>query len=257
VKLSQVAAQLYTVREHCQTAGGLATTAKKIRAIGYTAVQLSGLGPIADDEIVAIMRDAGLGICATHEPAQQILDDPGACIARLQRLGCRLAAYQFPHGIDLTNADDVRSLARRLDAAGARFRAAGLVLSYHNHALEFVKFEGAPVLDYIFAHTQPENLAAELDTYWIHHGGGDILEWIEKLRGRLRSMHLKDYGFTTSNQPTWCEIGRGMLNWTKIIAAAERSGCEWFMVEQDTCPGDPFESLAISFDYLKANLASG
>jgi sugar phosphate isomerase/epimerase len=257
VRLAQVAAQLYTVRDHCQTAADLATTAAKLRAIGYTAVELSGLGPIPDDKIVAILRDAGLRICATHEPPQEILDEPGACIARLQRLGCRLASYPFPASLDLANADHIRSLTRQLDAAGARFRDAGLVLGYHNHAIEFVKFEGAPVLDYIFAHTQPENLAAELDTFWIHYGGGDILEWIEKLRGRLTTIHLKDYGFTTGNQPTWCEIGRGTLNWKKIIAAAERSGCEWFIVEQDTCPGDPFESLKISFDYLQANLASG
>jgi sugar phosphate isomerase/epimerase len=257
MKLSQVAAQLYTVREHCQTAAALAATAKKIRAIGYPAVQLSALGPIPEDEIVAIMRDAGLTICATHEPAQEILGQPEACIARLQRLGCRLTAYPWPHGVDFASAEQIRTLARQLDAAGAKFRAAGITLGYHNHAIEFVPFEGAPVLDYLYAHTRPENLAAELDTFWIHYGGGDVIEWIEKLRGRLPFIHLKDYGFTIENKHMWCEIGRGTFNWQRIIAAAGRSGCEWFIVEQDTCPGDPFESLKISFDYLAANFTGG
>ena len=257
MKLSQVAAQLYTVREHCRTAAELAVTAKKIRAIGYPAVQLSGLGPIPEAEIVAIMRDAGLTICATHEPAQEILDQPEASIARLQRLGCQLTAYPYPSGVDFANAGHIRTLAHKLDAAGAKFRAAGLVLGYHNHAIEFVKFEGAPVLDYLYARTRPEHLVGELDTFWIHYGGGDVVEWIEKLRGRLPFIHLKDYGFTTENKHTWCELGRGTLHWKKIVAAAERSGCEWFIVEQDTCPGDPFESLRISFDYLRANIASG
>jgi sugar phosphate isomerase/epimerase len=50
------------------------------------------------------------------------------------------------------------------------------------------------------------------------------------------------------------EIGNGNLNWPAIIQAAEKSGCEWFIVEQDICPGDPFESIKISYDYIKANL---
>jgi len=40
------------------------------------------------------------------------------------------------------------------------------------------------------------------------------------------------------------------------IAAAKASGCEWFIVEQDSCPGDPFDSAKLSFDYIKANLVA-
>ena len=128
MKLSQVAAQLYTTRDLCQTAQGLAETARRLRAIGYTAVQLSGIGPIADAEVVAIMQGEGLTICATHEPSQQILDEPQKAVAHLQALGCKLTAYPYPAGIDFTNADHVRTLVRKLDAAGAIFRAAGLQL---------------------------------------------------------------------------------------------------------------------------------
>ena len=39
-------------------------------------------------------------------------------------------------------------------------------------------------------------------------------------------------------------------------AAAEESGCRWFIVEQDTCPGDPFDSVARSFDDISAHLCS-
>ena len=43
---SFLAAQLYTVRDFAQTAAGLAESLKKIRAIGYRAVQVSGIGLI-------------------------------------------------------------------------------------------------------------------------------------------------------------------------------------------------------------------
>lgn len=257
MKLAQVAAQLYTVREHCKTAADLAASAKKIRAIGYTAVQLSGAGPIPEDEVLAIFQGEGLTLCATHEPAADILDRPDVCIARLQRLGCRLTAFPFPHGVDFTQPEQVHTLLRKLDAAGARFRAAGLTLGYHNHAIEFVRFEGTTFLDCLYTRLRPEHLVAELDTYWIHYGGGDLIGWIERLHGRLPLIHLKDYGYLPENKPTWCEIGRGTFDWPKIIAAAARTGCEWFVVEQDTCPGDPFDSLRISFDHIKAHLVTG
>ncbi|MFZ0435865.1 MAG: hypothetical protein WAL87_07850 [Chthoniobacterales bacterium] len=32
---------------------------------------------------------------------------------------------------------------------------------------------------------------------------------------------------------------------------ATAAGCKWFIVEQDTCPGDPFECIKRNFDYLK------
>ncbi len=254
MKPAQVAAQLYTVRDFCKTASALAATAGRIRAIGYEAVQLSGLGPIPEHEIVKIMAGEGLVICATHEPAAVILDQPERAKESLQKLGCRLTAYPYPQGVDFGDADSVTTLVRKLDAAGARFRAAGLTLGYHNHDIEFLKFQGAPVLDYIYAHTDPRNLVGELDTYWVHFGGGDCVEWCRKLRGRLPFIHLKDYAITRERQPIFCEIGAGTLPFKRIIAEAERSGCQWFIVEQDTCPNDPFGSLKISLDYLKANL---
>lgn len=256
MKLTQIAAQLYTVRDFCRTASDLAATARKIRAAGYPAVQLSGLGPIPLDEVAKIMAGEGLTICATHEPSEVILHQPEQAIENLQILGCTLTAYPYPHGIDFGNADSVKTLVRQLDAAGAKFRAAGLTLGYHNHDLEFLKLEGAPILDYIYARTDPRNLVAELDTYWVHFGGGDCVEWCRKLAGRLPFIHLKDYAITPSRTPAFSEIGQGTLPFDRIIAEAERSGCRWFIVEQDTCPRNPFESLKISFDYLKANLVS-
>jgi sugar phosphate isomerase/epimerase len=256
MKRTQIAAQFYTLRAQCQTAPDLAAAAKKVRAIGYTAAQISGIGPIPEDEVVRIMSGEGLTICATHEPADLILNEPARVVERLQKLGCRLTAYPFPKDIDMTSLEAVRQLARRLDAAGALLRAAGFRLGYHNHALEFYRHAGLTALEHIYRLTDPANLVAELDTYWVQAGGGDPAAWCERMAGRLPFIHLKDFGLGTDFKPVFREIGQGNLDWPRIIRAAERSGCEWFIVEQDTCPGDPFDSLRISFDYL-ASLAAG
>jgi sugar phosphate isomerase/epimerase len=227
-----------------------------VRKIGYQAVQISGVGPIPEEEMVRIFKDEGLEICATHEPADQILNQTDAVIERLNKLGCSLTAYPYPSGVDFGDPAQVESLIHQLDAAGARLREAGLVLGYHNHAIEFVKYQGAPVLDAIFAKTDPQNVVAELDTFWVHYGGGDVVDYCQRLRGRMPFIHLKDYGFSLEGKHHFCEIGNGTLPFDRIINEAEASGCQWFIVEQDTCPADPFDSIKISFDYIQANLAA-
>ena len=252
MRRDQIAAQLYTVRQFCQDAAGLADSARKIRALGYGAAQVSGVGPIPAAEIAAILRDEGLVVCATHEPAAQILNEPNHVVDRLRTLGCRLTAYPIPHGVDFTNVAHVATLARRLDASGAILRAAGLTLGYHNHTHEFQRLGAGTALEYLYARTDPRHLVAELDTYWVQAGGGDILAWIKRLSGRLPFIHLKDYGIGPDLQPGFRELGRGNLDLPAIVDAATTAGCEWFIVEQDICPADPFDSLRVSYEYLAA-----
>lgn len=257
MKLSQVAIQLYTLRDFCKTAADFAATMKKVREIGYTAVQISGVGPIPEAELVAMCKAEGLTICATHEPSLKILDEPEAVIARLQKLGTKLTAYPFPNGIDFNNAEQIDALIKKLDAVGAKFRAAGLKLGYHNHAHEFYRPAGGPCfLERVYAETSPENIVAELDTYWVQRGGGDVVDWVARMKGRQPFIHLKDYKVNASGEPSFCEIGAGTLPFKRIIAEAEAGGCEWFIVEQDVCPGDPFVSIKQSFDYIKTHLVS-
>jgi sugar phosphate isomerase/epimerase len=256
MKISQIAATLFTVRDFCKNASDLTITARKLRAIGYQAVQLSKVDHLEPGEIVSIMAGEGLTICSTHEPADDILEQPEKAIAKLQRLGCSLTAYPYPQGIDFGDPAGIKEFVKKLERSGARFRAAGITLGYHNHEIEFFKMEGAPVLEYIYAHSEPSDLVGELDTYWVHYGGGDCVDWCRRLQGRLPFIHLKDYAMTLERKPTYCEIGSGTLPFGRIVAEAERSGCQWFIVEQDTCPRDPFESLETSFKYLQANLVS-
>jgi hypothetical protein len=42
------------------------------------------------------------------------------------------------------------------------------------------------------------------------------------------------------------------MNWDSILAACKRAGVEWYIIEQDTCYRDPFESLKISLDFVKS-----
>ncbi len=256
MKLTQVAAQLYTCRDLLQTPSDIAVTLRRIRQIGYTAVQVSGMGPIAEEDLNKILDDEGLVCCATHEGSETILNEPGKVIERLKKLRCTFTAYPYPSGVDFTSRESITGLVRKLDAAGKLLAEAGLTLCYHNHNHEFRKLDGKTILEHIYEGTNPAYLQGEPDTFWVHYGGGENVEWCERLAGRLPLIHLKDYMTNAENQQAFCEIGAGNLNFKKIIAAAEKSGCQWFIVEQDICPGDPVDSLAQSFDHIKAHLAA-
>ncbi len=255
MEIGQVAAQIYTVREHLKTPSDIAASLKKIAKIGYRVVQLVGL-PVADDELKKMLDDAGLTPCGAHEGGARLFSDPAAVAARLHKLGCPTVSYPYPGGVKLDSIADVRSLAASLNTAGKALHEAGIVFAYHNHSIEFRRFDGHLMLEVIYGETDPRYLQGEVDTYWVQHGGGDPEDWCRRLKGRLPLLHLKDYMMTTESRPTFAEIGRGNLNWKPIVAGAQASGCKWYVVEQDTCPGDPFDSLRISFDYIKANLCS-
>ena len=75
MKKSQLAAQLYTLREYIKTPADVAKTLPKVKAIGYDAIQVSGMGPIDDAELAKIAADNGLVICATHEAGSKICNE--------------------------------------------------------------------------------------------------------------------------------------------------------------------------------------
>jgi len=256
MKIEQIAAQLYTCRNLLQNPADIAATLARLRKVGYRAVQISGMAPIPEEELNRILDGEGLVCCATHEGSQTILDEPAKVVERLQKLRCKYTAYPFPGGVDLGSAASVDEMIAKLDAAGAVLAAAGLTLCYHNHHHEFRKLEGRTIFERIFEKTNPAHVQGEPDTYWVQHGGGDNIAWCRRLKGRLPLIHLKDYVVNSESKPAYCEIGNGNLDFKAIVAAAEESGCEWFIVEQDECPGDPVDSLAQSFNHLVNHVCS-
>ena len=99
------------------------------------------------------------------------------------------------------------------------------------------------------------------DTFWVQYGGGDPVAWIKRMTGRMPVVHFKDMTILFDPQDaatlwtgkqTMAEIGVGNLNWPAILKACEEAGVEWCAIEQDVCRRDPFESLKISYENLKA-----
>jgi sugar phosphate isomerase/epimerase len=247
----KIALQLYTIRDHLKTVEDVARSFAKVRELGYEHVQLSGLGPMTTAQVKALAADAGLGICATHEDARELVEEPRKVADRLSELGCRYTAYPAPH-VPLETLDQVFELADALSRAGEVLRSRGQLLTYHNHALEFRKLGGKAILDWLYERTDPVLVHGEIDTYWVQAGGGDPAAYCARLSGRLPLLHLKDYAIDAQNAPAMAALGEGNLNFPTILREADAAGCEWFIVEQDRGFTDPFEAIAVSLRYLKS-----
>ncbi len=247
-----LAAQLYTLREYTQTAADFGTSMRKVREMGYTAVQVSGIGPIPPQEVKSIVDANGLTICITHIGWDRLVRDLPAVIAEHQLWNCKhVAVGSMPGHFRDAGEEGYKQFAREASEVGRKLGEAGLTFSYHNHSFEFVRFGRRTGLDVIYEESDPRYLRAELDTYWVQHGGGDPAQWIRKMKGRMPVIHLKDM-VVIDGQQAMAEIGEGNLNWPAILDACHEAGVEWYAIEQDICQRNPFESLAISYRNLNA-----
>ena len=247
-----IAAQLYTVREFCKTAGDLAETFRKLRQIGYQSVQISGIGPIDPAAVRQALKDHQLTCCITHIGLDDMRNNPQAVINKHRMWDCQYTAIggYWPQG-EYTRAS-WQGFADEYNHLATTFAAAGLKIGYHNHSHELAKVDGTTPMQILVDTLKPPAFL-EIDTYWITHGGGDPIEWIGKCAGRLPCLHLKDMAITPNREQKMAAVGEGNLNMPGIIAAATRAGTRWFIVEQDDCYGaDPFECLATSYRNLRA-----
>jgi sugar phosphate isomerase/epimerase len=258
---SKLAAQLYTVREFTQTAKDMAESLKKIKSIGYPAVQTSAHGKdITNAEIKTMIEDNGLVICNTHVSPNALWNDIDSVIEQHKLWNCKhVAIGSMPKEFREEGEAGFKRFAEEASQVGEKLYAADLTFSYHNHSFELVRFGKRTGLDIIYDESDPRYLQAEIDTYWIQHGGADPAAWVRKMNNRMPAVHLKDMvvvaNETSRGDQIMAEIGEGNLNWSAILQACQDIGVEWYVVEQDTCQRDPFESLEISYNNLQTLLA--
>jgi sugar phosphate isomerase/epimerase len=250
-KPSQIAAQMYTLRNFVKTPADIAATCKKVKALGYDAIQPSAFGPIEPAELARILQGEGLTCCSTHTGWPRFVGELDKVIAEHQLWGCQHPAIGgMPN--EFRNPEGIVAFARQANEVGMKLAAAGMDFSYHNHNFEFNRVGKKTWLELLYENCDGQYVKAEIDTYWVTAGGGDPAAWIAKCAGRMPVLHLKDMTMGADGQ-RMAEIGEGNLNWPAILKAAKKAGVEWYCVEQDNCyDRDPFDSLKISMENLHA-----
>jgi sugar phosphate isomerase/epimerase len=100
--------------------------------------------------------------------------------------------------------------------------------------------------------TDKDLVKMEIDLYWVYKANHDPIELIKKHPGRFPLWHVKDMDNTPEHAFT--EVGNGTIDFKKIFAVADTAGLKYFFVEQDKCPGSPFDSISKSYSYIRKNL---
>lgn len=245
--------QLYTIRDHMQTAEDMRASFKKLKALGYDQGQTAGSGGISYKEMAQIAKEEGIEIVGTHYNFALMKSDLDAVIEDHIALGTTNVGIG---GFMCHSLEEAKGLVATINEIAAKLAAKGMKFTYHNHSHEFVKYEGVTVFDYLVENLDKDNVSFVLDTYWVQHAGGDVCKWIEKLAGRIDILHLKDMA-VKGNDPYITECGNGNLDFGEILEVAEKTGVKYIVVEQDAnwIDGDPFKAVEISCNNLKKYLA--
>ncbi len=248
-----IALELYTVRQSLQNEADFRDAMVRTKAAGYGAVELAGASPdIPAAAIKAALDDVGLECMATQAGLDSLTDNLAQTVADLRTLECTHTALAAGPG-NMRSAEGYAELARILSEAGRKLADEGIKLAYHNHAFEFERYGSRTGFDILYEESDPRYLEAKIDTAWVQKAGADVISWIRKLADRMSVIHFKDYTIV-DNEIVLAEVGEGNLNWDGIIEACKAAGVKWYVVEQDTCRRDPFESIKISYDNLQAML---
>ncbi len=240
-------AQMYTVRQ--AAAQDFKGALKRVAQLGFAGVELAGVFGLPAAELAQTLKDLGLTCLSAHIPLADLRQNLAQQLDLYLALGARYVICPWLPPEQRGDAASYQALGRELDQIGQTCRANGLQLCYHHHDFELVRFKGKYALDILLEACDPANVQLEADTYWLKFGGEDPAAYLRRWPGRTPLLHLKDM---TATQPaTFAEVGQGILDWPQIFRAAEEVGVQWFLVEQDKCAGDPFESLEMSLANLR------
>jgi len=248
--------QLYSLRNECKA--DLPGTLAAVGKLGFHGVEWYGWGGYFDrtpKDLKKLLDDNGLKSASDHIHGPMLDGDRFQQTLDLhQTLGTKLLVLSELLGNreQRTTAKFWEDGARKMNDWAAKLRPQGIRLGLHNHAVEFQKLDdGRLPWEIVYDHTNPV-IAQQLDLAGVVAGGFDPVTYIRKYPGRTLAMHMKDY----SAEKKGILIGEGIMRWQELFNAAEDvGGVEWYLVEQETYPFPPLESVEKSLANLRELLA--
>lgn len=259
-------------------------TLKQVAAVGYKNVELSPMGKTPLQELKKGLDDVGLtnssghyllpdlmakldqNIHAARQFGQEYMIVTVPWIADPSRIKSDPASGQMAFFLALLQSltlDDWKWNAEQFNKIGEQVKKAGLQLGYHNHNFDFKSYGSTTGYDEFIRLTDPNLVKLELDCGWMTVAGHDPFAYLTKYPDRYRLLHIKDFrkGFrpTTKlmdqgpNAPVPTELGRGAIDYRKILEVANKGQISALFVEQEP----PFtempalEAIKVDYNYLK------
>jgi len=254
--------QLYTVRDHM--AKDPAATLAKVAEIGYNSVE-TGYGDgkfygLDGKAFGALLKQNHLMAPSCHyilgeasaNAQGTILHGWDKAVDDAAEIGLKYMVCAWLAPSERGSLDHFKQVADDLNKAGETSKKAGIQLCYHNHDFEFIQENGKYPYQVLLDATDKKLVKMEMDLYWMTKANQDPIATFNANPGRFPLLHLKDMDKTEKRMFT--EVGNGIIDFKKILSHSKTAGVKYFFVEQDVCPGDPYDSITQSISYIKKNL---
>ena len=226
--------ELYSVRG--ELGKDMPGTVRAVAKMGYQVVEFySPYYSWTTDqakEVRKLLDDLGIKCLSTHNSPQAVSADGMAKAVELnQIIGSKYIIVASAGKV--SGADGWKGFADQMAAAAEKLRAHKMATGFHNHQTEWKPFEGGERPMDILAKNTPKDFALQLDAGTIVEAGSDPLAWIKANPGRIKSMHLKDWGKAEGRAYT-VAFGEGDVPWKPMFDAAESvGGVEYYLIEQE------------------------
>lgn len=237
--------QIYPIRE--MLLKDFSGTLKKMAGLGYKAVEICSPAGYNFKEIMMtgkemkkICNDAGLQLQSSHYVFRELksnLDDRIKFANESGQKQMILSMFGLPANAKL---DDWKKAADELNTIGAKTKAAGIQMGFHNHNGEFAQLEGRLIYDVLMETFDPDLVKMQFQVAVISIGF-KAADYFKKYPGRFISAHLADYSKTENKQVA---LGKGIVDWKEFFASLKIGGVKNIFVEMN------FDTLKDSSDYI-------
>lgn len=268
MKKFKVGIQLYSVRR--EMGEDFEGTLKAVKDMGYDYVEFAGFFDKPAEEVKRILDKLGLTAISVHQGFQVFKEKGQDAIDYLKTIGVKYCAIPWYDKNEMKNNWD--QMLEDFKKYSKALKEAGIKLLYHNHDFEFEKTDGEYMIDKLYKELDSSVIDPEFDTCWVHYAGENPSAYIEKYAGRVEVVHLKDFVCKKlGNGPVYDligdkngaqredngfefrPVGSGVQDFPSILEAAEKSGTEIVIVEQDEfCGIEPLDGVKKSREYLKS-----
>ncbi|MDR0353594.1 MAG: sugar phosphate isomerase/epimerase [Opitutaceae bacterium] len=241
MKKHPIALQMWSLRDAMLK--DFAGTVAAVAQMGYDGVELAGYGNLDAAGAAAALKTAGLRASSLHTAMARLRGELPQVIDEAGLFATRHIICPYLPATDFSSPEACERIGGELNAIGARLRAAGLRLSYHNHAAEFAPpVGGRAAFDWFLDASEPRNLGAELDIYWAHVAGKNPVDFMREQGRRITLLHLKDEK----------ELGLGPVDFDAVFRAIDSAdGIEWLIVEQEHYTTTPLEGARACLEQLR------
>jgi sugar phosphate isomerase/epimerase len=229
--------ELYSVRGELQK--DLWGTVRSVAKMGYQVVEFYSpyfqWPPEQAKEVRKVLDDLGIKCLSTHNSATAISAENIAKAIDLNKtIGSKYIIIASPPKV--SGEDGWKGFADQLTKAAEKLRAENMATGFHNHQLEFRPMDGGKRPMEILAANTPKDVVLQLDAGTSVEVGADPVAWIKSNPGRIKSIHLKDWGKTNGYAVAF---GEGDVPWKGIFQAAESvGGIEYYLIEQERAGAD-------------------